>query len=106
MLQAHRALKAHPAVVVGTVRKDIPAAVGRAVKDSLVAEGEGSVAKVAVPEAQVADRVARVAAASASISARRKFADSASSAWTSSITRKPRCCSPSSRNGARFCRAA
>src|SRR5258706_4028227 len=106
MLRALRALKEHPAVVaVATVPKDIRAAVVRAVKD-FPAAAEGSVAKVVVPEDQVADRAVRVAAASASISARRKFADSASSAWTSSTTRKPRCFSLSSRSGARFYRAA
>src|SRR5260370_29456326 len=104
MLRALRALKAHPAVAAATVPKDIQAAVVRAVKDFPAAEG--SVAKVVVPEDQVADRAVRVAAASARISARRKFADSASSAWTSSTTRKPRCFSLSSRIGARFCRAA
>ena len=71
MLQVHRAPKAHPAVVA-TVPKDIPAAVVRAVKDSPAAEGEASAAKVAVPADQVADPAARAAAASASISARRK----------------------------------
>ena len=107
MLRALRALKEHPAVAaVATVPKDIPAVVGRAVKDFPAAEAEGSDAKAAVPEDQVADRGVRDAAASASISARRKFADSASSAWTSSITRKPRCFSLSFRSGARFCRAA
>ena len=107
MLRALRALKEHPeAVAVATAPKDIPVAAVHAVKDFPAAEAEASVAKVVVPEDQVADRAVRVAAASASISARRKFADSASSAWTSSTTRKPRCFSLSSRSGARFCRAA
>jgi hypothetical protein len=107
MLRALRALREHPAVeAVATAPKDIPVAVVRAVKDSRAAEEEDSVAKVAAPEDQAADRAVRVAAASANISARRKFADSASSAWTSSTTRRLRCSSLSFRSEARFCRAA
>src|SRR4029077_16549594 len=104
MLRALHGLKEHPAVA--TVPKDIPVAVGSVVKDFPAAEAEGSVAKVAVPVDQVEDPAVRVAAASASISARRKFADSASSAWTSSTTKRPRCCNLSFRSGARFYRAA
>jgi hypothetical protein len=105
MLRAYRAPKEVLAEV--TVPKGIPAAeAGRAVKDSPGAAAEGAV-KAAVRADQVgADPEARAAAVNANISGRKKFAGSASSAWTSSTTRKPKCSSRSSRSGVRFFLAA
>src|SRR5579864_6248565 len=99
MLPALRALRARRAVAVATVPRDIPAEV-RAVKDFPAVEEAGGVAKGADPAAQAADLAGRAVAANASISARRKYAGSAWSAWTSSTIRKPRCFSPSSRSAA------
>ena len=56
----------------------------------------------AVPAAE-APEDARVA--SGNIFARRRFADSASTKWISSITRRPTCCSSLCRSAANFCLA-
>jgi hypothetical protein len=86
-----------------------------AVRTAVAAQAEAVVRTVLAAkaaEARAADPVALVdraedrAAASASIFARRKSAASAWSAWISSITRKPKCCSRSCRSAERFCRGA
>ena len=66
---------------------------------------EDSAVKAAVLE-DPEDRADRGVEENASISARKRCADSASSTWISSITNEPKCSSLLCRNAAKFCRAA
>ena len=97
-------------VVVEAVERNIENGLApkEAALKAMEAAEEASAAKAvrADPVDREAVQAARAAAESASIFARRKSAAFASSTWTSSITSEWRCCSPSCRNEARFCRDA
>ncbi len=104
--QKHRTLVPAPLLAQRGDTQAVPRAAPKAMEEA----EEASAAKAAVPVAvdpadRAADPADRAAAASASISARRKSAVFASSTWTSSITKKSRCSSPSCRSAARSCHA-
>jgi hypothetical protein len=102
----HLAARDLEAVAAVTAPKDTPAEeVVVAVRVSEAAE-EASAVKAEVPAARVGPQVDRDAEASASFSAKRKSAASASSAWISLTTKKSKCSSPSCRSAEKFFRAA
>jgi hypothetical protein len=88
--------------------KAAPVAVGVVKVADMVARAAGTAVR-GVIAAQVAvdlEVPAGVLAASANISAKRKFASSASRRWTSSTTSAQTFCRSSCKSAARFCRVA